>query len=92
MGVLLAVFVVGWIIFGIGYLLGALFFKDFFGAKRTWIGGLIEGFGALIAVLRLVIAGCSQIIEQSAFPGRRDAAGFPRLGCAPWDTRCLHGR
>jgi hypothetical protein len=57
MGLLLVAFAVGLIIFGIGYLLGALFFKDFFGEKWKTVGGLVVGLGVTIAFFGVAIIG-----------------------------------
>jgi hypothetical protein len=57
MGVVLLVAAL--IVFGVGYLLGALFLKDFVGDQYRWVGGVLGGFGAIALIVGVIYAGCS---------------------------------
>jgi hypothetical protein len=59
MGVLLLVPVL--LILGVGYLVGALAFKDFVSARYTHLGGFLGAIGLLAIVAGVIYAGCSSM-------------------------------
>ena len=49
------------LIFGVGYLLGALAARDFVGKGYTILAGVVGGIGALCVVTGIVFAACSRM-------------------------------